>query len=117
MSILIQVSLRKKNRESEKAKLIEAGVTTAWLQNEWYHLYLTKMYSSNNLYAHLTGARGYRYNMCNLIVNADQFSTIVAMQKLNPSWSIPQLLQTIKLTKRNKAILIRYGYGSVLNLI
>ena len=100
MNVVFQCSLRKANWETEKAILVEAGIMTDMLDNSWIRFH--KGYF--NYY--LTAQNSYTNNL-NLIVTANQFATIVLMQKLNPQFTDRDLIKCIKLNARNKAMLSR----------
>lgn len=104
MSIVFQCSVRKSNWEIEKAILIEAGLMTEWQDNLWIRY--SEWYSGQ---WRLTAEDSFT-NRLNLIITAQQMATIVAIHKVNPSFSDRDLIQCIKLNARNKSVLLNSRY-------
>ena len=107
MNVVFQCSLNKANWQIEKAILVEAGLITDMLDNSWVRFH--KGYFNYYLTAHC----GFT-NRLNLIVTANQFATIVLMQKLNPHFTDRDLIKCIKLTKRNKDALAHTQYKDLI---
>ena len=99
MAITFQCSLNKANWQIEKAILVEAGIITDMLDNSWVRF--RQGYSGQY---YLFACDSFT-NRLNLIVTANQFVTIVLMQKLNPNFTDRDLIKCIKLNARNKAML------------
>lgn len=104
MSIVFQCSVRKANWKMEKTILIEAGLMTEWQDNTWIR-YRQWYFGQWRLTAEDSFT-----NHLNLIVTANQMATIVAMHKLNPTFSDRDLIRCIKLNARNKSILLNSPY-------
>ena len=107
MNVVFQCSLNKDNRLIEKAILVEAGLITDMLDNTW--LRFRKGYNGYIL----TAERSYTNNL-NLIVTANQFVTIVLMQKINHAFTDRDLIKCIKLTQRNKNALRHTQYQDLI---
>jgi len=103
--VIFAVSLKKKNADKERAILIKAGLLTSAQSNNY--AYLIKNYPWH-LGWKLTLQDSYKTSTYRpfLIVTAKQFVQLYHLSQLIPNCEATTLLDSIKLTARNKSVLL-----------
>lgn len=113
--MIFQCSLRKFNAPEELEILIQAGIATQFIYNDWVRFNPEHWYIENTGKPKVTFHDSYT-TRTNVIITAREFVSIVLLKGVNPKLTTIDLLKTLKLNARNRANLKYTRYAEALGL-
>lgn len=113
--MIFQCSLRKMNYKEELDVLIQAGIATPFIYNDWVR------FNPEHRYIEKTGKPKVTFHdsyttRTNVIITAREFVSIVLLKGVNPKLTTTELLKTLKLNARNRDNLKHTRYAEALCL-
>lgn len=113
--MIFQCSLKKSNAPQELDILIQAGIATPFIYNDWVRFNPEHRYIENTGKPKVTFHDSYTTSL-NVIITAHEFVSIVLLKGINPKLTTLDLLKTLKLNARNRASLKYTRYAEALGL-
>lgn len=113
--MIFQCSLRKFNYKEELDVLVQAGIASPFINNDWVRFEPDSWYQKTTGKVVVSFHDSYTTRP-NVIITARDFVNIVLLKGVNPKLTTLDLLKTLKLNARNRANLKYTQYAEALGL-